>query len=284
MSKFNETVSNKTVNKEGHVAYSMHDKSKLVTMVLTSFFNEKKFYGDNSNEMKQLIPSVISQDPEFVSNLAVFARREFNMRSVSHVLAGFLANVPDGKPYIKRTVEGITLRGDDATEILSFYLSEFGKPIPNGLRRALEAVISTFDAYTLAKYKGEGHAVKMRDLFRICRPHPKDAQQSVMWKQLIDGTLPTPMTWESELSVNGNNKETWEKTDRFRKSRIYGSAPQSAEYRYGKSGQYGQSAYEDRRPGICPSFTPASIPFSVRIQKYAGGIRKQSHGCHRGCC
>jgi len=211
MSKFNETVSNKTVNKEGHVAYSMHDKSKLVTMVLTSFFNEKKFYGDNSNEMKQLIPSVISQDPEFVSNLAVFARREFNMRSVSHVLAGFLANVPDGKPYIKRTVEGITLRGDDATEILSFYLSEFGKPIPNGLRRALEAVISTFDAYTLAKYKGGGHAVKMRDLFRICRPHPKDAQQSVMWKQLIDGTLPTPMTWESELSVNGNNKETWEK-------------------------------------------------------------------------
>jgi hypothetical protein len=32
-----------------------------------------------------------------------------------------------------------------------------------------------------------------------------------MWKQLLDGTLPTPLTWESELSANGNNKETWEK-------------------------------------------------------------------------
>ena len=211
MSKFNQAVTNKTVNKEGHVAYSMQDKPKLVTQVLTSFFNESKFYGDNSKEMKQLIPSVIKQDPEFVSKLAVFARREFNMRSVSHVLTGFLANVPEGKPYIRQTVEGVTLRGDDATEILSFYLSEFGKPIPNGLRRALKAVFAGFDAYTLAKYKGEGHAVKMRDLLRICRPHPETAQQSVMWKQLLDGTLPTPLTWESELSANGNNKETWEK-------------------------------------------------------------------------
>ena len=211
MAKFNTPVTNKTVNREGHAAYAMKAKEKLVTQVLTSFINESKFYGDNTAEMKMIISEVIRQDPQFVSNLAVFARREFNMRSVAHVLTGFLANVPEGKPYVKRTVEGVTLRGDDATEILSFYLSTFGKPIPNSLRRALKGVFATFDAYTLAKYKGEGHAVKMRDLLRICRPHPETDEQSAMWKQLLDGTLPTPLTWESELSANGNNKETWEK-------------------------------------------------------------------------
>lgn len=211
MSKFNNNVSMKTVNKEGHVAYAMHDKSKLVTQVLNSFFNESKFYGDNSKDMCETIRNVVKQDPQFVSNLAVFARREFNMRSVAHVLTGYLANVQEGKPYVKRTVKGVTLRGDDATEILSFYLSTFGKPIPNSLRRALKDVFTTFDAYTLAKYKGEGHAVKMRDILRICRPHPETDEQSAMWKQLLDGTLPTPMTWESELSANGNNKETWER-------------------------------------------------------------------------
>ena len=211
MSKFNQTATIKTTNREGHVAYSMQPKSKLITQVLTSFFNESKFYGDNSDEMKQLIPSVIKTDPQFVSNLAAFARREFNMRSVSHVLTCFLANIPEGKPYVRDAVRGVVLRGDDATEIMSFYLSEFGKPIPNSLRRALKDVLATFDAYTLAKYKGEGHAVKMRDLLRICRPHPETEEQSAMWKQLLDGTLPTPMTWESELSANGNNKETWEK-------------------------------------------------------------------------
>ena len=214
MAKFNSTASTRTVNHEGHAAYSMHPKAKLITQALTSFFNEEKFYGDNTNEMKELIPVVIKSDPQFVSNLAVFARREFNMRSVSHVLTGFLANVPEGKPYVRRTVEGVTLRGDDATEILSFYLSEFGKPIPNSLRRALKDVFATFDAYTLAKYKGEDHTVKMRDLLRICRPHPDTPEQSAMWKQLLDGTLLTPLTWETILSDNTDGlskKEKWEK-------------------------------------------------------------------------
>ena len=210
MAKFNNTVTTKTENKSGHVAYSMAPKSKLITQVLTSFFNEQRFYGDNSAEITDTIKEVIKQDPQFVSNLAVYARRVFNMRSIAHVLTGHLANVPEGKPYIKKTVQGVTLRGDDLTEILSFYLATFGKPIPNGLRRAMRDVFTAFDAYTLAKYKGEGHAVKMRDILRICRPVPKDEAQSEMWKQLLDGTLPAPYTWETELSAKGNNKETWE--------------------------------------------------------------------------
>ena len=137
MAKFNQSTSTRTVNNEGHAAYAMPPKMKLITQVLCSFFNEQKFYGDNTNEMKELVPVVIKSDPQFVSNLAVFARRVFNMRSVAHVLTGFLANIPEGKPYVRDTVRGVVLCGDDATEILSFYLSEFGKPIPNSLRRAL---------------------------------------------------------------------------------------------------------------------------------------------------
>ena len=212
MSKFNTTAAgaNKTVNQCGHVAYHMEDKLKLITQVLTSFFNESKFYGDNSKEIKETIKNVIRKDPAFVSNLAVFARREFNMRSIAHVLTGFIANIPEGKPYVARTVEGITLRGDDITETLSFYLSEFGKPIPNGLRRAIAKQFAKLDAYSLAKYKGEGNALKMRDVLCLCHPVPTSDEQSNTWKQLLEGTLPTAYTWESELSAKGNNKETWE--------------------------------------------------------------------------
>ena len=32
-----------------------------------------------------------------------------------------------------------------------------------------------------------------------------------MWKRCIEGKLTVPVTWETELSKNGNNKETWEK-------------------------------------------------------------------------
>lgn len=211
MSKFNQEKTIKTTNKSGNVAYSMTEKSKLVTQVLTSFFNEKKFYGDNSNDILETLKRVINSDPKFVANLAVFARKEFNMRSISHVIAAHLAHEPNGKPYAKQTIKAICLRGDDATEILSCYLQFFGKPIPNSLRRALKSALESFDEYTLSKYKGSEKSVKMRDLVCLCRPTPKNDKQSKAFNDLLNGTIQPPMTWEVELSKNGNNKETWEK-------------------------------------------------------------------------
>ena len=211
MAKFNFPVTFTTKNKEGHAAYSMTPKSRLVTQVLTSFFNEAKFYGDNSAEMEETIRKVIRQDPEFVARLAVFARREFNMRSVSHVLTAYLAHEEKGKPFARKTVKGVSLRGDDVTEIMSFYLSTFGKPVPNSLKKGINDVLLGFDEYTLAKYKGSGKSVKMRDLLCICRPRPQTPEQEALFKRCLEGRLQVPETWETELSAHGNNKETWEK-------------------------------------------------------------------------
>ncbi len=211
MSKFNTTATVKTLNISGHEAYRITDKEKLVTQVLTSFINEKKFYGDNTDELIETLTSVINSDPKFVSKLAVFARREFGMRSVSHVLTAYLAHESAGKPYVRDTVCGITMRGDDVTELLSFYINTFGKPIPNSLKKGINDVFVGFDEYTLAKYKGDKKALKMRDVICLCRPTPKDDEQSALWKRCIEGKLEIPVTWETELSANGNNKETWER-------------------------------------------------------------------------
>lgn len=209
MAKFNTTNTNRTVNKSGHAAYKMTDKEKLVSQVLTSFFNEKKFYGDNTNDMKATIQRVVKKDPEFVAKLAVFARRVFNMRSVSHVLTAYLAHEVEGKPYTREVVKAVSLRGDDVTEIMAAYLSMFGKPIPNALKKGVGDVLRGFDEYTLAKYKGTGKAVKMRDLLCLCRPKPMNAEQSDWWLQLLNDELETPYTWETELSAKGNNAKTW---------------------------------------------------------------------------
>lgn len=210
MSKFNTPQTNKTVNRSGHAAYKMQDKEKLVTQVLTSFFDEKKFYGDNTEDMKATIKRVIAKEPQFVANLAVFARREFNMRSVAHVLTAYIAHEPEGKPFARKVINAVCLRGDDATEIMACYLNLFGKPIPNSMKKGISDVMCGFDEYTLAKYKGDGKAVKMRDLLCLCRPTPKTKAQSDMWKRLLDGNLETPYTWETELSAKGNNAKTWE--------------------------------------------------------------------------
>lgn len=210
MAKFNQAQTIKTQNKSGHSAYSMTAKSKLVTQVLTSFFNENKFYGDNSAEMQETIKSVIATDPKFVANLAVFARREFNMRSVSHILIAYLSHEVNGKPFARNAINAVCVRGDDATEIMACYLDLFGKPIPNALKKGIADAVQRFDEYTLAKYKGNGKTVKMRDLLCLCRPTPKNEEQSDMWKRLLNNELETPYTWETELSANGNNAQTWE--------------------------------------------------------------------------
>ena len=101
MAKFNEPAKTiKTTNKEGHVAYSMKDKDRLVTQVLTSFFGEPQFYGSNEHEIVETAKLIAANEPEFIAKLAVFARREFNMRSVSHVLTAILAKESKGNPKI----------------------------------------------------------------------------------------------------------------------------------------------------------------------------------------
>ena len=205
MAKFNQKNSIKNVNRSGNQAYTMMDKEKLVTQVLTSFFNEAKFYGDNSEELAETLQAVLKTDPAFVASLAVFARREFHMRSVAHVLTAYLAHTPEGKPYVRHTVKGVAMRGDDLTEIMSFYLATFGKPIPNSLKKGIADVLVTLDEYTLAKYKGSGKSLKMKDLLCLCRPSPKDEAQSAMWKRCLEDRLAVPEVGYMALLRNLRN-------------------------------------------------------------------------------
>ena len=145
MSKFNQTNTNKTVNREGHVAFAMKDKERLVTQVLTTFFNEEKFYGDTSKEIVATAEKLAKTDPKFISNLAIYARKEYHLRSVAHVLTCVVAKTVESKPYIKRTVSNVVERADDLTEILACYLSMYGKPIPNGLKKALATNLKRFN-------------------------------------------------------------------------------------------------------------------------------------------
>ena len=211
MSKFNQTNSNKTVNEEGHVAYKMADKELLMTQVLTTFFNESKFYGDNSNKIIENATKLINNDEgKFVANLARYTRKEMHLRSVSHVLTCIIANNPKTKLYTRIVVNDVVERVDDITEILSCYLDMFGKPIPNALKKALGDAMNRFDAYQMKKYSGGNKSVKLKDVLKLTHAKPKDEKQELVFNQIINDTLPQIQTWETELSKNGNNEQSWE--------------------------------------------------------------------------
>lgn len=170
MSKFNKNKDqgNITTNKEGCVAYKIEDKLKLTTMVLTSLFNEDKYYGDNSKELVALADRLIDEGQgKYVANLAIFARDKMNLRSISHVLIAILAHNNNGKEYVKFACDKAIMRADDILEILAYYFETYGKPIPNSLKKALSLAMDKFDEYQFAKYNRQSKAFNFKDVLRL---------------------------------------------------------------------------------------------------------------------
>ena len=212
MSKFNLSVfkSNKTINNEGAVAYKMNDKEKLVTQVLTSLFNENKYYGDNSKDLVNTVRKILKTDAKFIANLCIYARNEIHLRTISHVLVSELSKSVVGKEYVRKTLNRVVERPDDMTEILAYYINTYGKPVPNSIKKGLADGFAKFDEYQLAKYNRD-NAVKLRDILCLVHPKAKDEKQNDLWKRLLENRLETPVTWETELSKKGNTREVWEK-------------------------------------------------------------------------
>ena len=74
----------------------------------------------------------------------------------------------------------------------------------------MRARSTKFDAYQLAKYDRDG-AVRIRDVLFLVHAKPKDADQEKVWKQLVDGELASPDTWEVSLSAGKDKRETFER-------------------------------------------------------------------------
>lgn len=210
MSKFNETNTNKTVNKSGSVAYAMGNKEKLMTQVLSTFYNEAKYYGDNSKEIVETAKAVCEKEPRFVANLAIYARKEFHLRSITHVLTCILANTNGAKKYVRQVMSYVVERPDDLTEILACYLNMYGKPIPNSLKKGLADNLAKFNEFQISKYNGGSKSVKFKDILQLTHAKPKDKAQSELFNKILNDNLATATRWETEVSANGNNEETWE--------------------------------------------------------------------------
>ena len=219
----------RTTNRSGHVAYRLDDRTKLMTMALTTMLGEPKFYGDNTDKLIRLSESMCEHgDGEFVAKLAVWARTEGNLRSVSHALVSVAARccptTGDGttRSFVRKAARIIaSMRGDDGTEILATYKALYGKPIPNALRRGVRDAQGTMSAFSIAKYQSKNRDMKLRDALRITHPVARDERAADAMGKAVAGELPMPKGWETELSERGNTKEVWDELIRENRLGIF---------------------------------------------------------------
>lgn len=207
MSKFNTKVaSTKTDNLAGGIAFGMKAREELLHAVLSTFL-ENKYYESGDDRMKRIIALVPKVSPEFVARLAVVARKEYHLRSVSHLLLAELAKVHRGDDLVMRAITQAIERPDDMTEITSI----LGGKLPKQVKRGFRHAILKFSPFQLAKYRMENKKVKLVDIFNLVHPNVKYAneEQVKAWEALMTGKLKSFDTWESRLSSGEDKTKVW---------------------------------------------------------------------------
>lgn len=208
MSRFNtanKAAQPNTTNLAGGQAYQESPKLEFAGLLLTSMLKDQ-FYRKADDQLKRIQELASQLDPQFVAKTAIFARKDNHMRSVSHVAMGELFRKVNGKSrvsgeeWVKRAIDKVILRPDDAQEIMAYYEMQVAdsKAHPNQLRKGIAMALDKFDEYQFAKYRGEGKDVSLVDIVNIVHPGPK-----ALYKKVVDGTLKNSKTFESKLSQAG---------------------------------------------------------------------------------
>jgi hypothetical protein len=200
----------------GHGTFSAKssEESQLRRLVLTCLLWEDNAYISGNNivaNIKSLCAKVSSQ---YVSQLAIEARKEQKLRHIPLLLTRELVKKNDGNKYVRETLRSVCTRPDQVSEFLSLYWSDNSskKTLTAQVKLGLSDAFNSYNSYNLAKWNGKHKEIKLRDACRLVHPKPKDDAQSLLFKQLVSDTLPTPDTWEVGLSkakTQQEKKDVW---------------------------------------------------------------------------
>ena len=168
-----------------------------------------------AERIKALVPKV---EPARVAALAIEAREVMKkLRHAPLLVVREMARNEKHRALVADALERIIQRPDEMTELLAIYWADALGPQQQRAAARLGAGQEgsgartvKFDAYQLAKYDRDG-AVRIRDVLFLVHAKPRDADQEKVWKQLVDGELASPDTWEVSLSSGKDKRESFER-------------------------------------------------------------------------
>jgi 60 kDa SS-A/Ro ribonucleoprotein len=194
---------------EGAPAAPIDAEAELRRSVLACMLWEDQFYEDGvtiADRVAGLVPRV---EAAKVAALAVEARERMKLRHAPLLLVREAARYVTHRAVVAETLERVIQRADELAEFLAIYWKDGRQPLSAQVKKGLAAAFCKFDEYALAKYNRDG-VVKLRDVLFLTHAKPLTAEQALMWRQLIEGTLPSPETWEVRLSRGEQKREVWE--------------------------------------------------------------------------
>jgi 60 kDa SS-A/Ro ribonucleoprotein len=199
---------------EGAPARNISAELQLRRSVLACMLWEDEFYEDGVEIAKRIAELVPKVSAERVAALAVEARERMKLRHAPLLLVREMARHSTHRHLVAGTLARVIQRADELAEFVAIYWKDGKQPLSGQVKKGLAAAFTKFDAYALSKYDRE-NPVKLRDVLFLSHAKPKDAAQAALWKQLVEGTLISPDTWEVALSAAGpspgSKREVWER-------------------------------------------------------------------------
>jgi 60 kDa SS-A/Ro ribonucleoprotein len=194
---------------EGAPGVQISAEAQLRRSVVACMLWENQFYEDGvtiADRIAALVPRV---EAAKVAALAIEAREQMKLRHAPLLLVREMARYATHRGLVAETLARVIQRADELAEFLAIYWKDGRQPLAAQVKKGLAGAFSKFDEHALAKYD-RGGVVKLRDVLFLTHAKPVTAEQALTWRQLIEGELPSPETWEVRLSRGEQKREVWE--------------------------------------------------------------------------
>lgn len=195
---------------EGAPSAQSSPAKELRRSIMACMLFEANFYEsgqDHAARVSDLCKRVSFDD---LAKTTVDARERFKLRHAPLLLAREALRYHKGR-QVGDLIERVIQRPDELGELLALYWKDNkDAPLTAQLKVGLARALKKFTPYQLAKYNRDG-AIKLRDVLFLSHAKPRDEAQAAVFKQLVDGTLAAPDTWEVALSGGADKRETFER-------------------------------------------------------------------------
>lgn len=170
---------------EGGLAFSFEYQSELFMTLTGSFITEKGFYESGDQRVQRvrlLIKEIVANDPSegreasgrWFAGFTKWLRTEAFIRTGAVVLAAEAVHARlavGATGYNRDIVAGALARADEPGELLGYWLSRWGRPVPIAVKRGLaDAVVGLYSEGSTLRYDTATHAIRFGDVLEFAQP------------------------------------------------------------------------------------------------------------------
>lgn len=181
--------------REGGAGFGRDAKSELFLLAVANMVGEDTFYekaDQRDSRYVTLVRQLAVTDFDWLTRFARWLRSEANMRSASLVLAAEAAKarVDAGETGSRTIVSAVMQRADEPGELISYWISNYGKRIPQPVKRGVsDACGRLYNERSFLKWDSQSRGVRFADVIQLAHADPTAEWQSALFKYVIEARL-----------------------------------------------------------------------------------------------